>query len=101
MRDIQSLFAALADPTRRSLFERLSTDGPASASQLAEELPITRQAIAKHITMLEGAGLVSRQDAGREIQFAADPTRLDELGSWSSRVNQHWRTRLNRLSDLG
>lgn len=100
MTDIQALFAALADPTRRSLFERLTSNGPASASQLAAELPITRQAIAKHISTLESAGLVNRQDAGREVRFAADPSRLDELGSWSNRVNNQWQTRLGRLSDI-
>lgn len=100
MSDIQSLFGALGDPTRRSLFERLSSGGPASASQLAHELPITRQAIAKHISTLESAGLVTRQGAGREVRFAANPQRLGELGSWSARVNRQWQDRIQRLTEL-
>ena len=100
MSDIQSLFGALGDPTRRSLFERLSTDGPASASQLAHELPISRQAIAKHISTLESAGLVTRRGAGREVQFVANPERLDELGSWSARVNRQWQERIQRLTEM-
>lgn len=100
MSEIQALFGALGDPTRRSLFERLSTHGPASASQLATELPITRQAIAKHISTLESAGLVHREGAGREVRFIADPRRLDDLGSWSERVNRQWSDRIQRLRDL-
>jgi DNA-binding transcriptional ArsR family regulator len=100
MSDIQRLFGALGDPTRRSLFERLSTGGPASASQLANELTITRQAIAKHISTLESAGLVTRQGAGREIRFAANPERLEELGSWSARVNRQWQERIQRLTEM-
>jgi DNA-binding transcriptional ArsR family regulator len=100
MTDIQSLFGALGDPTRRSLFERLSTGGPASASQLAHELPITRQAIAKHISTLESAGLVTRQGAGREVRFVANPERLDDLGSWSARVNRQWQERIQRLTEM-
>ena len=100
MSDIQMLFGALGDPTRRSLFERLSTGGPASASQLANELPITRQAIAKHISTLESAGLVTRQGAGREVRFAANPERLEDLGSWSARVNRQWQERIQRLTEM-
>jgi DNA-binding transcriptional ArsR family regulator len=100
MSDIQSLFGALGDPTRRSLFERLSTGGPASASQLAHELPITRQAIAKHISTLESAGLVTRRGAGREVQFVANPERLDDLGSWSERVHSQWQERIQRLTEM-
>ncbi len=100
MSDLQSLFGALGDATRRSLFERLSTGGPASASQLAHELPITRQAISKHIATLESAGLVTRREAGREIQFVANPERLEDLGSWSQRVNRQWQDRIQRLTEM-
>lgn len=100
MTDLQHIFSALADPTRRSLFERLSTRGPASASELAAEMPITRQAIAKHISTLESAGLVDRREAGRAVEFVANPHRLTELESWSDRVNRSWKDRLDRLTDL-
>ena len=98
--DIQSIFGALGDSTRRALFERLSTGGPASASQLATEIPISRQAIAKHITQLESAGLVTRQGAGREVRFVADPAQLQHLDSWSSRVTNQWTSRIQRLTEL-
>lgn len=100
MSDIQPLLTALADPTRRSLFERLTSRGPASASQLAGEMPISRQAIAKHISTLEAAGLVGREESGREIRFRADPSGLSALESWSDLVNDQWRRRLETLSDL-
>lgn len=100
MKDVQSIFGALGDSTRRALFERLSTRGPASASQLATEIPISRQAIAKHIAQLESAGLVNRQGAGREIRFVADPGRLEEIETWSARVTDQWNSRIQRLTEL-
>lgn len=100
MTEIQNIFGALGDSTRRALFERLSTGGPASASQLATEIPISRQAIAKHITQLESAGLVRRQGAGREVRFIANPARLQHLDSWSARVTDQWTSRIERLTEL-
>lgn len=97
MTDPQPLFAALADSTRRLLFERLSSQGPASASQLARELPITRQAIAKHLAVLDDAGLVERHPVGREIAYAARPEALGEVATWMSQVRSDWDDRLEKL----
>src|SRR5690606_38985672 len=66
-----NVFAALADPTRRTVFSLLVESGPASATRLADRLPVSRQAVAKHLAVLEDAGLVTRERAGRETRFAA------------------------------
>ncbi len=97
MKDPQPLFAALADPTRRRLFERLSSQGPSSASRLARDLPISRQAVAKHLAALDEAGLVERKAVGREVHFAARLDALDDVTAWAERVGADWETRLARL----
>jgi DNA-binding transcriptional ArsR family regulator len=98
--DPQPLFAALADPTRRAVFERLSSQGPASATTLAAELPVTRQAVAKHLVALNEAGLVERTTVGREVRYTAVIDPLTDVTSWVSRVGAEWDARLSRLRDL-
>src|SRR5688572_18883084 len=95
--DPQPLFAALADPTRRRVLDRLSAAGPASASKLAAEMPISRQAIAKHLALLDEAGLVERVRSGREVQYRARPEALDDVTSWVARVGAQWDERLEKL----
>ena len=97
MRD--RVFAALSDPTRRTVFDLLIDGGAASATHLAGELPVSRQAVAKHLAVLEEAGLVTRQRAGREKRFHADPVALDEVSQWISQVGATWEARLRRLHD--
>ncbi len=97
MRD--RVFAALSDPTRRTVFDLLVESGPASATSLAGELPVSRQAVAKHLAVLEEAGLVARQRAGRETRFEADPDALDEVSQWISQVGTTWEARLRRLQN--
>jgi len=97
MNDPQAVFTALADPTRRAVFERLSGEGPASASQLASELPITRQAISKHLAVLDDAGLVTRSSVGREIQYSAEPAALTDVTVWATRIDARWKRRLEKL----
>ena len=70
MSDPDAVFAALADPTRREVIGRLARE-PLSASALAGELPVTRQAIAKHLAALDRAGLVATRRSGRELQYRA------------------------------
>lgn len=93
----QPLFAALADPTRRAVFERLSSEGPASASKLAAELPVSRQAIAKHLTTLDEAGLVERESVGREVRYSARLQPLSDVTAWLEQVGSDWDERLHRL----
>jgi DNA-binding transcriptional ArsR family regulator len=89
--------AALADPTRRAVFERLNGRGPASASQLASELPVSRQAISKHLNLLDSVGLVDRSEQGREVLYTARLAPLEEVASWLESVGSEWDQRLERL----
>ena len=89
-------FAALADPTRRSILARLA-DGPATVNQIAEPFDLTLPAISKHLKVLEKAGLISR---GREAQWR--PCRLEteslrEATEWMNRYRQFWEPNLQRL----
>ncbi len=91
-----AVFAALADPTRRSLIESLATR-PASATRLAGDLPITRQAVAKHLTGLRSARLVTVERVGRESVYSLDPGPLGEAAAWIARVGDEWDSRLIKL----
>ena len=93
----QSLFTALADPIRRSLLVNLAEHSPRTATQLAEEYPITRQGILKHLTILEDAGLVAIHQAGREKRYTLTPEPLEELGQWIEDIGAKWDERLLRL----
>ncbi len=94
---LDAFFGALADPTRRQLIQRLVIDGPASASTLHELFTLTRQAVVKHLTVLESAGLVTRQRRGREVLFVASPERLAAGVAWLLETGGHWDRRIDRL----
>ena len=93
----QSLFVALADPVRRSLLINLAEHSPRTATQLAQEYPITRQGILKHLTILEEAGLVTVQQAGREKRYTLKPEPLEDLEQWIEDLGAKWDERLLRL----
>ena len=93
----QPLFAALADPMRRSLLVHLAEHSPKTATQLAQEYPITRQGILKHLTILEDAGLVAVHQAGREKRYTLTPEPLEELEQWIEDIGAKWDDRLLRL----
>ena len=90
------VFAALADPTRREVLELLAS-GRTTATELASELPVTRQAVAKHLAVLEDAGLVEARRRGRERRFPPTPAPLGEAISWMARVGGEWDDRLRAL----
>jgi DNA-binding transcriptional ArsR family regulator len=92
-----AVFDALADPTRRHLIEALS-GGPGTATGLASSLPISRQAVAKHLDLLDQAGLVERRRRGREAVFELRTTPLEEAAGWIDGVGAEWDKRLRRLS---
>jgi DNA-binding transcriptional ArsR family regulator len=94
-----AVFAALADPTRRSILRAVAEDGPLTATVLSERLPISRQAVAKHLGLLREAGLVAADRAGRETRFVAVTDPLDELAAWAEQAGRRWDTRLARLRD--
>ena len=94
------LWSAIGDPTRRRLLEALLFRGRASATALAEEMPVTRQAIVKHLVVLERVGLVRRERHGREIQFEVDPNAVDTAAEAMARVAATWDKRLLRIKQL-
>jgi DNA-binding transcriptional ArsR family regulator len=91
------VFAALGDATRLALMARLCERAPCSISQLAEGSPITRQAITKHLRVLEGAGLVRGEAAGRECLFEIEPEPLEQATEYLEIVSQQWEAALVRL----
>jgi DNA-binding transcriptional ArsR family regulator len=96
-RQVDGVFAALADPTRRRVVEKLARGGTVTATGLAAQLPITRQAVAKHLSALRGADLVTVQRVGRETQYRLRPQPLDEAARWIQTVSAEWDDRLGAL----
>lgn len=95
-----ALWAAVADPTRRRLLDVLLARGEATATSLAAELPVTRQAVAKHLAVLDRAGLVEAERRGRELRYAVRPERLDEARRSLARVAEQWDERLSTIKRL-
>ncbi len=94
------IFAALADPMRRSLLINLAESSPRTATQLAADYPITRQGILKHLTILEAAGLVAVTQKGREKRYTLRPEPLGEIDQWIKDLGAKWDARLLRLKAL-
>jgi DNA-binding transcriptional ArsR family regulator len=82
LRDPGRVFAALADPRRRELLELLADTPDASAGVLAARLPVSRQAVAQHLAVLEECALVSRRRAGRQVLFSVRPEGLKATADW-------------------
>jgi DNA-binding transcriptional ArsR family regulator len=92
------VFGALADPTRRLMVERLLRDGSTSVPSLSSELPISRQAVAKHLSTLDQAGLVERVPGpGREVHYQLRASALQPATSWLESAQSAWSERLERL----
>ena len=100
MTDPDAVFAALADPTRRGIYRALAGGGPDTASDLARQLPISRQAVSKHLAALADAGLVASQRNGRETHYRPTPGPLAEVSAWMSEVGALWDARLAALATL-
>jgi DNA-binding transcriptional ArsR family regulator len=96
--NIGAVFAALADPTRRQVVRSLSRQPDLTASRLAGELPMTRQAVAKHLHALSGAGLVTARREGRETRYTLTPAPMTEAIDWMTTVGAEWDERLARLA---
>ena len=95
-----AVFAALADPTRRRVLRLVAERGPTSATLLERELPVTRQAIVKHLVVLSRAGLVTGQRTGQEVRHALVPEPLDEVSEWIAEIGSRWDERLARLRQV-
>ncbi|HEX2663022.1 MAG TPA: metalloregulator ArsR/SmtB family transcription factor [Candidatus Acidoferrum sp.] len=94
------VFAALGDETRLTLVARLSRGQPNSISQLTEGSRLTRQAITKHLRVLQGARIVRSVRAGRESRFAFDPEAISEVRNYLDFVSEQWDQALGRLKSL-
>jgi DNA-binding transcriptional ArsR family regulator len=90
------VFAALGDPTRREVLRRIAT-GSATATQLAKELPISRQAVSKHLAALNEAGLVERTVSGREVHYSLRSEPFEDVVGWVTEVGGAWDKRLATL----
>lgn len=97
--DVGPVLAALADPTRRSIFEAVARRGPLTPTVLADELPVSRQAVSKHLERLAEAGLVRADRSGRETHWSATPEPLASTAAWFEDVGAAWDRRLGALAD--
>ena len=93
-----AVFGALSDPTRRALLAAIAEHPAATATQLAAERPISRQAVLKHLNALSDAGLVDRTRAGREVRYQFMPELLSDAVGWMTDVGAEWDERLAVLS---
>ena len=94
------LSAAVGDPTRRKLLDALLERGAATATTLADDVPVSRQAITKHLATLDRVGLVARERKGREVRFTVRPERLDSAAASMARVAEQWDRRLLRIKRM-
>jgi DNA-binding transcriptional ArsR family regulator len=94
---VDLVFDALGDPGRRSLVEAVASRGSATATELAAELPVTRQAVAKQLTALADAGLMRASRAGRETRYEVTPEPLEDAVGWMVEVGATWDERLAKL----
>lgn len=97
---VDDVLVALADPTRRRLLELLAARGEVTATVLARDLPVTRQAIVKHLAVLESAGLASSHKVGREVRFAVRTDPLDQTARWMAALAADWDRRLARIKRI-
>ena len=94
---VDSVLVALADPMRRQLLDLLAAQGVATATTLAERVPVSRQAVAKHLAVLDAAGLVSASRVGREVRYAIQPAALDATARWMAALASDWDRRLANI----
>ena len=94
---VDLVFAALGDPGRRALVQAVATRGDATATELASELPVTRQAVAKQLATLADAGLLHATRTGRETRYEVTPEPLEAAVAWMVEVGARWDERLAKL----
>ena len=97
MPGLNEVFAALSDPTRREVMRSLADQPGLTASSLAGDLPMSRQAVSKHLSALSGAGLVQARREGRETRYTLTPAPLADAMRWMVDVGAEWDERLERL----
>lgn len=94
------LWSAIGDPTRRRMLDLLLTGGPGTATSLADQLPVTRQAVAKHLGVLDRAGLVRANRAGREVRYRVDEAQFERAVAQLQQVGTAWDARLRRIKRI-
>ncbi|MEU8171396.1 metalloregulator ArsR/SmtB family transcription factor [Microbispora hainanensis] len=94
------LWSAIGDPTRRRMLDLLLVEGDGTATSLAQRLPVTRQAVAKHLGVLDRAGLVRGTPAGREKRYRVDDAQLARAVAQLSSVGAAWDARLRRIKRI-
>ena len=99
-REARPVFAALGDETRLRIVERLCGEGPLSATRLAGDAAVSRQALAKHLHVLAGASVVSGVRVGREVLWCLEPARLAAARRLLDGISREWDARLERLRRL-
>jgi DNA-binding transcriptional ArsR family regulator len=95
-----ALWSAIGDPIRRTMIDLLLADGPGTATSLSERLPVTRQAVSKHLAVLDRVGLVHAASAGRERHYRVDETQLARAVAQLSAVGATWDARLRRIKRI-
>lgn len=94
------LWSAIGDPTRRRMLDLLLATGAGTATSLSEQLPVTRQAVAKHLGVLDRAGLVQATPAGREKRYRVDQAQLERAVAQLNAVGTTWDARLQRIKKI-
>jgi DNA-binding transcriptional ArsR family regulator len=94
------LWSAIADPSRRRVLDLLVRGGEASASALADQVPFSRQAVSKHLAVLDEVGLISRRKQGREVLYRVEAARLDEATRAMAELANRWDRRLDAIKRL-
>jgi DNA-binding transcriptional ArsR family regulator len=94
------IFRTLADPTRRSLFERLCREGEQTVGALTAQAGISQPAVSKHLGILKQAGLVKDRPEGRQTHYSADLKALAPLVDWTQQMARFWESRFDDLDDL-
>ncbi|CCV07088.1 Transcriptional regulator [Mesorhizobium metallidurans STM 2683] len=93
------IFRALADPTRRAVYERLAA-GEMTVSELRGGMTVSQPAVSQHLAVLRGAGLVTERRTGRNAYYRADPQGLEPLLGWIERYRAFWPERIERLKTV-
>ena len=94
------MWSAVGDPTRRRMLDLLLAGGPGTATSLSDQLPVTRQAVAKHLVVLDRAGLVHAESVGRERRYAIDEAQFARAVAQLSEVGEAWDRRLARIKRI-